>query len=120
MVDLPEDARTALDVLRTVGGEEMVGMLLRTFVTFADERMLKIVEESGNGRWEEVASIAHSLKSSARQLGAMPLGDACAETEHAGRGGDVAGARAGVDAITREYGIARAWMVAIANPEAAG
>lgn len=93
-------------------------MLMRTFITFADDRMGKLAEECANGRWEEVASLAHSLKSSARQLGAMPLGDACAETEAAGREGNAAATRAGVDAITRAYASARGWMIVLANPEA--
>lgn len=66
MTDVPHDARPALDVLKSVGGDDMVAMLMRTFVQFADERVAKIVEEAGNERWEEVASIAHAIKSSAR------------------------------------------------------
>jgi len=87
MTAVPEDARPAIDVLRSVGGDDMVAMLMRTFVQFADERVAKVVEEAGHERWEEVASIAHAIKSSARQLGAHALGDACAAAEEAGRAG---------------------------------
>jgi two-component system sensor histidine kinase/response regulator len=118
MTAVPDNARPALDVLKSVGGDDMVAMLMRTFVQFADERVAKLVEEAGHERWEEVASIAHAIKSSARQLGAISLSDACADTEDAGRKGDHAAAATGVTAIQREYQAARAWMDALANPAA--
>ena len=110
MAEIPASAKPALDILRGVGGDEMVAMLLKTFTQFADERVAKLGEEAGNFRWSEVASIAHAIKSSARQLGAMALADACASTEAAGRVDDSAKSLAGVTAIQREYTAARAWM----------
>ena len=118
MTAVPDDARPAIDVLKSVGGDDMVAMLMRTFVQFADERIAKLLEEAENGRWEEVASIAHAIKSSARQLGANALSDACGIAESAGRSGDAAATSAGVAAIQREYPIARAWMDALATPTA--
>ena len=88
----------------------MVAMLIRTFLQFAGERVGKLGEEARNGRWEEVASIAHSIKSSARQLGANSLGDACAKAEEAGRKGDIPAASAGVSEIEREFAVACEWM----------
>jgi two-component system sensor histidine kinase/response regulator len=111
----PEDATPALDLLRSVGGDEMLAMMMQTFIQFAEDRMEKLLEESASGRISEVAGIAHSLKSSARQLGALALGEACAETEHAGREGDEAGARAGVVNIQREYAAAKPWMESLAT-----
>jgi HPt (histidine-containing phosphotransfer) domain-containing protein len=110
MPPIPESAKPALDMLRGVGGDEMVAMLLKTFIQFADERVGKLAEESGGARWSEVASIAHAIKSSARQLGAMGLADACAGVETAGRANDAATAMTGVATIQREYAAARAWM----------
>ncbi|HEY4658843.1 MAG TPA: Hpt domain-containing protein, partial [Gemmatimonadaceae bacterium] len=68
MTQIPDDARPALDVLRSVGGDEMLAMMMQTFLQFAEERLGKLGEESQAGHISEVASIAHSLKSSARQL----------------------------------------------------
>ena len=116
MTAVPDDARPAIDVLKSVGGDDMVAMLMRTFLQFAEERVAKLAEEAANERWEEVASIAHAIKSSARQLGAMALGDACAQAEVAGRGGDSAAAQEGVEAIGREFEAARAWMSELATP----
>lgn len=101
-------------MLRGVGGDDMVAMLMRTFISFGDERLGKLAEEAANQRWEEVASIAHAIKSSARQLGAIALSDACAETEVSGRSGDHAKAAQGVAAIQAEFVSARIWMQELA------
>jgi HPt (histidine-containing phosphotransfer) domain-containing protein len=114
MSEIPESAKPALDMLRGIGGDEMVAMLLRTFLQFAEERVGKLAEEATNARWSEVASIAHAIKSSARQLGALALADACAETESAGRANDIPTTAAGVTAIQREFAAAKEWMEAAA------
>ncbi|MGG1944563.1 PAS domain S-box protein [Trinickia sp. NRRL B-1857] len=44
--------------------------------------------EAGRGR--EAGAIAHKLKSSSRSVGALTLGDLCAELENAGKAGDLA------------------------------
>ena len=115
MPEAPEDAKPALDMLRGVGGDEMLAMMMQTFLQFADERLGKLVEESREGNLEGVAGIAHSLKSSARQLGAMVLGDACAGTEAAAKMGNLSSATDGVADIQREYAAARPWMETVAK-----
>ncbi|MCX5755137.1 MAG: hypothetical protein NTX19_03310 [Gemmatimonadetes bacterium] len=35
MPAVPDDARPALDILKSVGGGDMIAMLMRTFVRFA-------------------------------------------------------------------------------------
>ena len=111
----PADALPALDMLRSVGGDEMLAMMMQTFIQFAEERLAKLREEAAEGRIGEVAGIAHSLKSSARQLGAHALGDACARTEEAGKTGRDADAISGVSAIQHEYAAAKPWMEALAK-----
>jgi HPt (histidine-containing phosphotransfer) domain-containing protein len=115
MTEVPEDAKPALEMLRGVGGDEMLAMMMQTFLQFADERMGKLVEEAGGGHIAEVGGIAHSLKSSARQLGALAMGEACAVTEAAAKEGRADAAVAGVQAIQREFDSARSWMEAIAK-----
>ncbi len=115
MSQVPEDAKPALDLLKSVGGDEMVAMMMQTFIQFAEERLAKLVEEADSRRISEVASIAHSLKSSARQLGALAMGEACAAAEAAGKAGDTDGALNGVVAIQREYVVAKVWMQALAD-----
>ena len=111
----PADAQPALDMLRSVGGDEMLAMMMQTFIQFAEERLAKLREEAAEGRIGEVAGIAHALKSSARQLGANALGDACAATEEAGKTGRTADAISGVSAIEHEYAAAKPWMEALAK-----
>lgn len=115
MTEIPEDARPALDMLKSVGGDEMVAMMMQTFLQFAEERLGKMVEAANLGNIAEVASIAHSLRSSARQLGALALGDACAATEAAGKAGRKDDALEGVGAIQREFASARPWLKSVAG-----
>lgn len=114
MTDIPDSAKPALDMLKSVGGDDMVAMLMRTFLQFADERMGKLTEEAAAARWDEVASIAHAIKSSARQLGAIALSDVCAGTESAGRAGDGSAAATGVKSMQGELATAREWMQELA------
>jgi HPt (histidine-containing phosphotransfer) domain-containing protein len=114
MTEIPEDAKPALDLLRSVGGDDMIAMLMRTFIDFGDERVAKLREEASAGRWDEVASIAHAIKSSARQLGALALSDACAAAEAAGRGPTPSSAAASVPTVEAQFAAARVWMAALA------
>ena len=114
MPQIPDDAKPALDMLRSVGGDEMLAMMMQTFLQFAEERLGKMVEEANLGNIGEVASIAHSLKSSARQLGALGLGEACAVTETAGKANDKEQALEGVGAIQREFADAKPWLSSLA------
>ena len=115
MPEIPEDAKPALEMLRGVGGDEMLAMMMQTFLQFAEERLGKLVEESRDGDLDEVGGIAHSLKSSARQLGALAMGEACATTEAAAKGGEHAASASGVAAILHEYATAKPWLEAIAT-----
>jgi HPt (histidine-containing phosphotransfer) domain-containing protein len=115
MSDIPPDAAPALDLLRTVGGDAMIATMMQTFLRFAEERVAKLDDELRSNRLAEVASIAHSLKSSARQLGAIALGEACAAAEAAGKSGDGSATTAGVEAIRREFEAARPWMTRLAT-----
>jgi HPt (histidine-containing phosphotransfer) domain-containing protein len=112
---IPDDAKPALDMLRSVGGDEMLAMMMQTFLQFAEERVAKMVEEASLGNINEVAGIAHSLKSSARQLGALALGEACAVTEAAGKAGRNEIALGGVEAIQREFATAKPWLQSLAG-----
>ncbi len=115
MADVPDDAKASLDVLRSVGGDEMLAMMLRTFIQFADERIPAMASEVARGQLREAAAIAHSLKSSARQLGAMALGDACQTMEEAGKAENAAAAAGGVLEVQDRYRAARDWMNQIAT-----
>ena len=46
MAQIPDNATPALDMLRSVGGDAMLAMMLQTFVQFADERIPQIAAEA--------------------------------------------------------------------------
>lgn len=112
----PDEAREALDLIREVGGDDLVGMLLRTFVDYADAQLVLAEAAARAGDAAAIARIAHALKSSARQVGAMAFADACAAAERAGAGSaDRAAAIAGVVTMASAYAGSRPWLEAMAD-----
>jgi signal transduction histidine kinase/CheY-like chemotaxis protein/HPt (histidine-containing phosphotransfer) domain-containing protein len=78
---------TDLSVLAELVGDDP--RLIADFVREFSASAARLADDLGNaaraGHTQEVADIAHKLKSSARSLGAMKLGDLCASLEEAGR-----------------------------------
>jgi HPt (histidine-containing phosphotransfer) domain-containing protein len=110
----PDEAKEALDMLRSFGGDELVRSLMATFLKFADEQMASAAQAAAAGDGAGIARAAHAIKSSSRQLGAFPLGEACERAETAGvDNADVAGAVAGFEAMKSELAVARRWMDAV-------
>lgn len=110
----PEEAKESLDMLRGFGGDELVRSLMTTFLKFVDEQMASAALAAAAGDGAGIARAAHAIKSSSRQLGAFPLGDACERAEAAGvDNADVPGAIAGFEAMQAELALARKWMEAV-------
>ncbi len=110
MIHVPNDARPALDLIREVGGDELVHALLATFVKYATTQVARAREAADAGDASEIARVAHAVKSSARQMGANALADACDAAELAGLGNDQAAAVAAVAEIERTFKVAQRWM----------
>lgn len=107
----PEEAKESLDMLRSFGGDDLVRSLMTTFLKFVDEQMASAARAAAAGDGAGIARAAHAIKSSSRQLGAFPLGDACEQAESAGvDNADVPGAIAGFEAMKTELELARTWM----------
>jgi PAS domain S-box-containing protein len=88
------DVAPAVDVsvLVALVGEDP-DMLREFFEDFRDsaaKAAAEIQEAFANARVAEAQSVAHRLKSSARAVGALPLGELCAAIEHAVQSGSVA------------------------------
>jgi HPt (histidine-containing phosphotransfer) domain-containing protein len=115
MPQVPDDAKPALDLLRSVGGDELLTAISRTFLDFALEEMAKLVEAEKLRDIATIANIAHALKSSSRQLGAFALGEACADAETAGKEGNAELALDGIKAIQREFAAATPWLESLAG-----
>ena len=111
---LPADARPAVEELRSIGGDELVREMMGTFIRFATAHVQRLHEAAEHGDLEAGALIAHTLKTSARQLGAMLLGETCASAEAAARGGDGAGLLTWADAVTAAFDEAKGWMGSLA------
>jgi CheY-like chemotaxis protein/HPt (histidine-containing phosphotransfer) domain-containing protein len=77
-----------LAVLRHLVGddEETLRELLGDFVRLARSQANQLHEATGEGRASSVAGIAHRLKSSSRSVGALALGQLCADIEAQAQG----------------------------------
>lgn len=109
----PESAHAALLVMHEIGGDDLVVLLVRTFVEYADAQLPLARQAAAAGDGPAVAKVAHALKSSAEQVGAHGLATACEAAERAAGGGDVATSHALVAAMLQDYATAREWMARI-------
>lgn len=62
-------------------GNDSTRRLLRIFATECEQSCKSIVLLAKSGDWQQVEIIAHSLKSSARQFGAIGLSELCHQLE---------------------------------------
>lgn len=86
--DLPIWDATALS--RLMGGNsETHNRLLDKFLLRAEETITEINNSVTGSKPGLVANLAHKLKSSARSVGAMQLGELCEQLEDAGRSNDM-------------------------------
>jgi PAS domain S-box-containing protein len=81
-----------IDVLKGIVGDdpEIVRELLADYQQSVGRLAAELRAHCAAGRGREAGAIAHKLKSSSRSVGALTLGDLCAELENAGKAGDLA------------------------------
>jgi two-component system sensor histidine kinase/response regulator len=73
-----------------IGGDEtMIREFLHDFRVSAGQIADELRPACATGKTEAAGALAHKLKSSARSVGALALGEVCAEMEKVGNGGDV-------------------------------
>ena len=77
-------------VLKALVGddEEIVRELLSDYLVSARRLAVELRAACSAGDTRQVGAIAHKLKSSSRSVGALALGELCAELESAGKAGD--------------------------------
>lgn len=68
--------------------------LLAKFLTTSADTLAALSKAHDGQDWAEVGRLAHSLKSAARSVGAMALGEHCFALEQAGKCADVQGCEA--------------------------
>lgn len=90
MSDLQILDQGALDRLKEWGGEKLLAQMLRLFLDNAPGRMSQIRNGVAGGNIKETEKGAHSLKSSAANIGAEQVRAIAANMERAAADGDVA------------------------------
>lgn len=81
-----------VNVLKGLVGdkEELILRLLRTYEESLAEHYGNLVTAYDADNWEDMQMISHTLKSSSRSIGALPLGELCSAIEEASRDCNVA------------------------------
>ena len=89
--------------LREGGVEEMLAILLETFVQDCPGRLAAVEQAVKDGNPKTIESAAHAFKSGAGTVRATVLADALRELEAAGRSGNLTGVAGLVEQIRAEY-----------------
>lgn len=82
-------------------------VLLDTFLTDSEERLLLLQSACRNGRGEDLRQAAHSFKGSCSNMGATLLAELCRELEEAARLEQLDEAPEWIERIEREFAIVR-------------
>jgi HPt (histidine-containing phosphotransfer) domain-containing protein len=85
-----------VSVLQALVGDDpaMIREFLQDFHSSATRIAAELKTADAAGQAAQVGALAHKLKSSARAVGALALGERCAELEQAGKAGQVEALRA--------------------------
>ncbi|MGN6788693.1 MAG: ATP-binding protein [Rhodanobacteraceae bacterium] len=100
------DSTTLVD-LEDIMGDELV-TLVDAYLRDGETRMRNMREAADRGDGTEVGKLAHSLKSSSANLGAMPLANRARQVEEAARNGTLANPADSVAALEKLYANAAA------------
>ena len=73
--------QAVLDKLKQIGGDKLVSELIGMFLELAPGKIAEVATGAQTGDMETVERAAHSLKSSAGNLGAVALQELCARIE---------------------------------------
>lgn len=103
-------AEAAMELLNRVGGEKLIGKMTALFAGSAPARLEAIADAVASEDSVRGAAAAHSLKSSAGQLGAIRLQHLCENLEAAFFKGDIASAGSLVQQSREELSAALKWM----------
>ena len=115
MTDDQEFQANALDLLRRVGKDRLVRDMTERFETSAPARLSAMRASAAAGDAAGAGSSAHSLKSSAGQLGAVALQRLCDEIEQAAERGDSARVNELLADAEPMLGRALAWLRSMAR-----
>lgn len=96
-----------INALKNLVGDDstVISQLLCTFKVNSAKIAAELTNACKNSHLERAAALAHTLKSSARTVGAFRLGDLCADIETAAKGGRTGALRTLVPNLEAEIGI---------------
>jgi HPt (histidine-containing phosphotransfer) domain-containing protein len=109
-MDDPRFDAQPMAMLRRVGTEALAKKMIDLFLTSAPARVAAIHEGNATGDLEIARAAAHSLKSSAGQLGAVALQDLCRQIEDAATRKDAPAVAALVPPLDTELAAAESWL----------
>jgi HPt (histidine-containing phosphotransfer) domain-containing protein len=94
----------SLRALREPGEPDPAAELIDLFLADTPPRLQTLESAVREGRAPLVREVAHSLKGTARNLGAAPLAALCAELEAGAKAGDLVAAPGLFASLAEEYG----------------
>ncbi len=103
----------AISRLREWGGDKLVGQMIKLFLANSPERVEQIRTGVDGGDTKEAERAAHSLKSSAANVGSMEVRRIALEMEGAANRGDLAAVRDLLPSLEEAYGRTRAALEAV-------
>ncbi len=109
----------SLDRLRELDPGGRMGLLTRVLLTFESsvaKLLAQLVAARAAGDLSGVRHVAHTIKSSAASVGALPLSQLCAEIERQVREQDTAGLEPRLDAMVAECARLQERLRLIARP----
>jgi CheY-like chemotaxis protein len=104
---LDRSVLAALRELQHEGEPDVLGELIELFLADAPPRLVALREAAEAGDARTVVEIAHALKGSCSNMGAVGMGATCAELEEAARAGELSGAPARISVLEEEFGRVR-------------
>lgn len=114
MINLNAIDRAALERLSEWGGDKLLRQMLRLFLENAPERLQQIEQGlAPGGELEEAHRGAHSLKSSAGNVGAMTLSEDAAALEAATKDADMASSQELFTRLRASYAAAEAELTRV-------
>jgi HPt (histidine-containing phosphotransfer) domain-containing protein len=106
----PAGDASALERLHTWGGEALQRQLVDMFLSRAPEQVARARAAAESGDAEGVRQVAHSLKSSAAQMGAVAMRALCQEAERRAEAGESTSLVPLAQSLEAELERYRAWV----------
>lgn len=106
----PAGDPAALERLHRWGGDALRTQIVEMFLARAPDQVAAALDAARRGDAEAVRKVAHTLKSSAGQLGAVAVQRLCQDAERRAEAGEGSSLVPLVHALEAELGRYRAWL----------